>query len=180
MAVLATCPDMPRLQRLALGDLPQHEADGLLGHLAQCSRCLEALQRSEVHDPLIHSLRDSAPSTVVTAGQDMDGLIDRFRRLPDTIAARREETVADPADNLEFLAPAEGPGELGRLGGYRILKVLGSGGMGIVFLAQDPRLNRPVALKAMKPRLARSPTAGPRFLREAQAAALLKNDHITA
>src|SRR5262249_16071962 len=81
-------------------------------------------------------------------------------------------------DVYDFLAPAEGPDELGRLGGYRVLKVLGAGGMGVVFLAQDVKLKRSVALKAMRPSLAASSSAGQRLLREAQAAAALKHDHI--
>jgi serine/threonine protein kinase len=80
-----------------------------------------------------------------------------------------------PAD---LLAPPLEPGEVGRLGPYRVLRVLGVGGMGIVFHAEDPRLKRPVALKAMLPLLAASPSARERFLREAQAAAAIDHDHI--
>jgi predicted Ser/Thr protein kinase len=78
----------------------------------------------------------------------------------------------------EFLAPPQGPGEVGRLGGYAVLKVLGMGGMGVVFRARDPQLARPVALKAMLPALATSPAARERFLREARAAAAVKHDHV--
>jgi serine/threonine protein kinase len=78
----------------------------------------------------------------------------------------------------DFLAPAQAPDELGRLGPYRILKILGHGGMGVVFEAEDPQLRRKVALKAMLPALAASETARQRFLREAQAAAAVEHDHI--
>jgi Leucine-rich repeat (LRR) protein len=78
----------------------------------------------------------------------------------------------------EFLMPSLAADELGRLGNYRILKILGHGGMGVVFLAEDVRLKRKVALKAMLPALASSGTAGKRFLREAEAMAALKNDHV--
>jgi hypothetical protein len=78
----------------------------------------------------------------------------------------------------DFLAPAEGPGELGRLGSYRILRVLGAGGMGVVFQAQDVHLERMVAIKAMLPTLAVSASARQRFLREARAAAAIDHDHI--
>jgi tRNA A-37 threonylcarbamoyl transferase component Bud32 len=67
---------------------------------------------------------------------------------------------------------------LGRLGGFRILKVLGHGGMGVVFQAEDAKLGRPVAIKAMLPHLAGSKSAQERFLREARAAAALEHDHI--
>ena len=67
--------------------------------------------------------------------------------------------------------PAEQADELGRLGTYRVLRVLGSGGMGTVFEAEDSLLQRPVALKLMKPSMASHPEAKQRFLREARAAA---------
>jgi len=78
----------------------------------------------------------------------------------------------------DFLSPPQAGDELGRLGKYRILKVLGHGGMGVVYQAEDPLLKRTVALKAMLPTLAASASAGKRFLREAQAMAAVKHDHI--
>jgi serine/threonine protein kinase len=91
---------------------------------------------------------------------------------------RVESVPADDRSLTAFLAPPEGPGEIGRLGGYRVLAVVGSGGMGVVFRAEDPVLERVVALKAMLPALAISSTARQRFLREAKAAAALQHDHI--
>jgi formylglycine-generating enzyme required for sulfatase activity len=78
----------------------------------------------------------------------------------------------------DFLAPAQQPDEIGRLGAYRVLKVLGHGGMGVVFQAEDPSLKRKVAIKAMLPALAASDSARQRFLREAQTAAAIEHDHI--
>ena len=78
----------------------------------------------------------------------------------------------------DFLAPPQAPDEIGRLGPYRVLKVLGAGGMGVVFQAEDPQLERLVALKAMLPALAASDIAKQRFLREARAAAAIEHDHI--
>jgi serine/threonine protein kinase len=79
---------------------------------------------------------------------------------------------------IDFLAPAQQPGELGRLGPYRVLQVLGKGGMGVVFKAEDPRLKRLCALKTMLPEVAQKPAMKERFLREALAAAQLEHDHI--
>ena len=93
-----------------------------------------------------------------------------------------QETIgsgsAVAAELTDFLAPPQAPDEMGRLGPYRVLKVLGAGGMGVVFQAEDPHLQRLVALKAMLPALAASATARQRFLREARAAAAIKHDHI--
>jgi serine/threonine protein kinase len=80
----------------------------------------------------------------------------------------------------DFLAPAEQPDEIGRLGPYRILKVLGHGGMGVVFQGEDPQLGRKVAVKAMLPHVAHSALSRQRFLREARAAAAVEHDHIVA
>jgi hypothetical protein len=76
-------------------------------------------------------------------------------------------------------APAEAaPGAPRRLGGYEILKSLGQGGMGAVYLARQVSLNREVALKVMHPNVARNPTFLARFLREALAAAKLVHPHV--
>src|SRR5438270_9381106 len=79
-----------------------------------------------------------------------------------------------------FLAPPQADDELGRLGEYRILKILGHGGMGVVFQGEDPKLGRKVAIKAMLPHLAGNQSSQSRFLREARAAAALEHDHIVA
>ena len=65
-----------------------------------------------------------------------------------------------------------------QLGAYRIVKILGAGGMGVVYEAEDPTLQRSVALKVMKQEHALSSQARERFLREARAAAALQHDHI--
>jgi serine/threonine protein kinase len=77
-----------------------------------------------------------------------------------------------------LLAPPQSDDELGRLGNYRVLKVHGQGGMGIVFQGEDVKLKRQVAIKAMLPTVAARASAGPRFLREAQAMAAVEHDHI--
>ncbi len=77
-----------------------------------------------------------------------------------------------------FLSPPLQPGELGRLAHYRVLKELGRGGMGAVFLAEDVHLGRRVALKVMLPAVAAQDAAKLRFVREAQAVAKLRHDHV--
>jgi len=84
------------------------------------------------------------------------------------------------AEKFPFLDPPQQPGELGWLVHYRVVKLLGQGGMGLVFLAEDPRLQRPVALKVMRADLAQHQTARQRFLREARATAAIRSDHIVA
>ncbi|HEY7727112.1 MAG TPA: serine/threonine-protein kinase, partial [Candidatus Eisenbacteria bacterium] len=58
---------------------------------------------------------------------------------------------------------------------YRIESLLGQGGMGMVYLAQDLVLHRRVALKILHPRFASEPDARRRFLNEGRAAATLNH-----
>ncbi len=80
--------------------------------------------------------------------------------------------------------PASGPGDgssanaAKSFGRFRIERLLGQGGMGNVFLAFDPILDRRVALKVPHPEFVLSANSRQRFLREAQAAGMMRHPHI--
>ncbi len=80
-------------------------------------------------------------------------------------------------DQTQSMGSTPGSRPAGSLvgGRYKILGIAGEGGMGIVYKAEDPRLRRTVALKFLPAALNHDPEAKKRFLREAQAAAIL--DH---
>jgi serine/threonine protein kinase/predicted ATPase len=89
-----------------------------------------------------------------------------------------KKAVRPSAAALPFLSPPLENDELGRLAHYRVFKVLGEGGMGVVLLAEDTHLRRRVALKVMRPEIAKSPLNRERFLREARAMAQVRSDHV--
>ncbi|HEY9226990.1 MAG TPA: protein kinase, partial [Gemmatimonadaceae bacterium] len=63
-------------------------------------------------------------------------------------------------------------------GEYSLQRELGRGGMGIVYLARDVRLDRDVAIKVLPTHLAHTPAARDRFVREARTAASLSHPNI--
>ena len=81
-------------------------------------------------------------------------------------------------ESFDFLLPPDSPKELGRLADYRILQVIGSGGMGVVFMAEDSRIGRSVALKVLRPNQSDKATSSVRFVREARAMAAITSDHV--
>src|SRR5438552_478085 len=74
--------------------------------------------------------------------------------------------------------PPSASSALERVGRYRILKKLGQGGMGAVYLAHDEQLDRQVALKVPHFTLAEGPGVLERFHREARAAATLNHPNL--
>ena len=85
--------------------------------------------------------------------------------------------TADESPPLDQPTTAGAPGQIGR---YRILGPIGAGGMGMVYKAEDPQLNRVVAVKVPRfdaPAQDRA-QAVQRFLREARAAARIRHPHV--
>lgn len=65
-----------------------------------------------------------------------------------------------------------------RIGRYQVTRVLGQGGMGVVYAAHDDRLDRPVAIKVVRPDALADEGARERFRREARAAARVSHPNI--
>jgi len=93
------------------------------------------------------------------------------------------EATADP-DHLAQSASLAYPGVRpllasgSRLGPYEILGRIGQGGVGVVYCARDPRLDRQVAIKLLSSEMAAHPRAHERLRREAKAAAALDHPYI--
>jgi tRNA A-37 threonylcarbamoyl transferase component Bud32 len=184
------CPAPLELERFLLGLVPDAEAAVWEDHVGTCPACDRVCASLSGEDDLVATLRQSPVlRDRMPQGAAVESLRLRLRRLPwggDTgigisVSGSSDSdlpVVGDTEILHAFLAPPEAPDELGRLGPCRILKVLGTGGMGIVFLAEDLQLRRPVAVKALRPALAVRQSARERFLREARSAAAGRHEHI--
>jgi urea transport system substrate-binding protein len=157
------CPGAPDWRRLIRQEVSSEERQRLQTHLDACPACQAALQALR-SDTVAES--EANPATNLTL--DPGGL---STRMP-------SRDLRDFARRFPFLSPPLEPGEIGWLGKYRILGVLGEGGMGVVFEAEEIHLQRRVALKVMKPEIAANSSARLRFLQEARAAAALPQDHV--
>lgn len=106
---------------------------------------------------------------------------DIANRLSGCLAALEAVEAAAPSalgTGAEEDAPPLAPGTV--LGGFRVLRELGRGGMGVVYLAIDTQLHRPVALKVIRPGATADRFTRQRFVREAQANAALRHEHVVA
>lgn len=98
---------------------------------------------------------------------------------PTSVLEAADQACRLPSSSPECLFdPAQEVGELGRMGGYRILAGLGEGGMGVVYLARHCSSGRSVAIKVLRPEEAQDDLSRNRFLREARVQARLRNEHV--
>ncbi len=184
MAELRTCPSRDELQQMVVGKLRGTRAEAIAQHLDACPICLEFLQEWIASDEIlgaVHAGRSHKGDPTKT----MYLPIGKIQEVVSTWIGARDETRSDPhtlpsslADFKSLLSPPQAADEIGRIGDFRVLRLLGVGGMAAVFEAEDTRLKRRVALKVLHPATAAKPGAIERFLREAQSAAALKHEHV--
>ena len=202
---VTVCPSVEALKEFRGGRAPEADAQRLEQHLRSCPACVGRLAAAPSDDPLVLGLRAQRGRPrlrnplLERARQEARGRpfrpalaqhtpgIGSTRPTLAALPEPGEATEAAPAGAFQaiqqtyfFLTPPHSSNELGWLGTYRVLRLLGEGGMGVVLQAEDTRLQRHVALKVMKPLLAADPGSRQRFLREARAQAALEHDHIIA
>jgi serine/threonine protein kinase len=160
--------------------LAGHE-DGAAVHLEDCPRCQQRLTELAASDDDWRNARNMLSTDGVDAL-----LAAEARERPWSEAIQSGEahgprnTVWTETMAKQLLGPPSHPEMLGRLGRYEVERLIGAGGMGIVFKAFDTELNRPVAIKVLAPHLAGSGAARQRFAREARAAAAVVHEHVVA
>jgi serine/threonine protein kinase len=174
------CDDQ-RLQALLDSSATGIEAEAAADHVETCPRCQSRLSElAAANDEWQEARR------LLATDAEEAKLAAEARERPWSSGIESGDTpAAKPAAWTESMArqllgPPSHPEMLGRLGRYEVERLIGSGGMGIVFKGFDTELNRPVAIKVLAPHLAGSGAARQRFSREARAAAAVVHEHVVA
>ncbi|MGI9474251.1 MAG: bifunctional serine/threonine protein kinase/MFS transporter [Rubripirellula sp.] len=154
------------------------------------------LDQPQPSSPQSSSPQSSSPEEEAKAARSLasdahrNGAEEVDQDLRHTIDAVVDEPVDGRDQSLSVASPSQhrepspaARGEEGeeipeRLGGYRILKLLGRGAMGSVYEAKQVSLDRQVALKTIRGRMADNPASLARFAREAYAAAQLTHHNV--
>jgi hypothetical protein len=156
-------PSSEQLAAFGLGRLEEAAEAAVESHLADCAICRTVVENLPA-DALVNNLRrfaqpaGPAPPTDSWAGHE---------------APTATKTPIAPEE-------PETPPELARHPRYRVLELLGAGGMGVVYKAEHQLMERPVALKLINQSLIKDPEAVERFRREVKSAARLAHPNIVA
>ena len=170
------CPSRQLLQDLLDHRINAEQEAAVAAHVEQCVACRTVLESLATGDRSAELLVQKFREQRVELGPAMRGMLDSLGTRPPEMEPGRQHGRSDV--KLPFLDPPDSPDCIGRLGRYRVLKLLGRGGMGVVFQARDPVLGRLVAVKVLAPHLVDDATARDRFLREARAAAAINHSNV--
>lgn len=169
------CSD-ERLQSLLHGEEHGPEFRSAAGHLESCTRCQARITELAADD----DTWSEAVQFLVLDKTDSEIEQEQASRSWHSSSHRTAANAWTDSIASQLLSPPSHPEMLGRLGRYEIERLIGSGGMGVVFKGFDSELNRPVAVKVLAPHLSDSGSARQRFAREARAAAAIVHEHVVA
>ena len=174
---LASHPDADALASYALGRMALAEMDRVERHLEGCDACGLAVE-CPPEDTLLALLRDRGAGAFPTPEAHEGAALVPGLNLPSSFeTGPGAATMAEPPSTRGRPSGAI-PAGLVDHPRYRVESVLGSGGMGTVFLAEHRLMERPVALKVIRPDLVQGAGIVDRFRREARAAARLDHPNI--
>src|SRR5262249_7259018 len=164
-------PSLDSLRLFGTGQLSADEAAGVEAHVEDCPECCKVL-RGVADDSFIDLVRRSASSRAASPSGDTTPQFSS--RLLGQNCADSTSPDAGPA------APGivEVPAELREHPRYRVLELLGHGGMGAVYKAEHRLMQRTVALKLIAHDLTKRPGVAERFVRETQTAGRLAHANI--
>ncbi len=149
------------LRALIAGQLDSAAADAAFAHLESCPACREAAAALS-GDSFLRRLRAARPT-----GSTMP----EARGAGDTQGSKAETPTAS------YAPPGVMP-ELREHPQYEVVRELGRGGMGVVYLARNKLMDRPEVLKVIGKHLLDCPSAAERFQREIRSAAKLSHPYI--
>ena len=141
-------------------------------------------ERWQQLDQLFHSALEREPSARAAFLDEACGGDDLLHKEVESLVAGYEESasfIEKPAIEVEARAAAEEQNQLSggqTIGHYQIVSLLGAGGMGEVYLAEDMTLGRKVALKLLPADFSRDTDRVRRFQQEARAASALNHPNI--
>ncbi len=156
----AVHPSKDALQALALGKLDDSTASVLLSHLDSCAECCKVIADLS-GDGFLHRLRQARGLSSTPAPANL---------LPEAARASKPPASQTPIPHL--------PPELAANPQYAIVRELGRGGMGVVYLAKNKPMDRLEVLKVINTTLLDHPGAIERFLREIRSAAKLSHANV--
>jgi hypothetical protein len=176
--VLISHPRPEELAAFVQGKLSAADFIAVEQHLLRCDVCVRSLQ--DQPEDSLHQLARQARTFADTAAPH--GASSTPPAAEGATVFLRPPAAGEPnaSPPCPWQAPSqdEVPGLLARHGRYRVLRLLGQGGMGAVYVAEHRVMRRLVALKVIKPVYTADPAAVERFRREVRAAAQLQHPNI--
>ena len=145
-------PDEATLRKFLLGTLPPEQAADVSRWAIESGSAAQLLGSIEARDTIVDAIGEASTSGDTSS---LPQLVNTVRQVVTPVAS---SSVA--------------------VGGYRVLRELGRGGMGVVLEAEDPHLKRLVAIKLIAAEFAANPAARDRFLREARAVAKIEHENV--
>lgn len=136
MPITIACPSKGILDSFLVGRLSVTEVEQLSSHVMECAKCTAYLSASTVKDPVVEALKNPGSAATQRADPLVKSLISEVSGwqvatetpfVNETTETFDPVKQGDPKPSFEFLAPPQSADELGRLGSYRVLELLGTG-----------------------------------------------------
>lgn len=145
----SNCPSEPAMREVILGCAPRSTAQRVLDHLKSCGSCSARFDRLETElldAPWVEKL--DAPMSPYSSESSAQKIGERVKEVERAYLEESSEPGLIPNPSIDPFANLPL-----KLRDYTLLTLVGEGGMGLIFRAQHRRLNKAVAIKALRPDL---------------------------
>ncbi len=168
---MPSIPSDQELQSLIEGTLGKDEQARIEALVEKNPDCMRRLDEITGYTEFRKKYLKTSPPLTSLPSESLVDLIGKLKAGDFSRPTPEEEAFSI----LDVRPTGESPGQLGE---FEVTEMIACGGMGLVFKARDPKLDREVAIKALPPRLAKDSEARIRFLKEARAVAALDHPNI--